>query len=160
MFSEWSTVCLIKPITIPFFSLVGFTSKDANGLFVQPVYAEVGVNIVNTPGFLFAGQYNPLDSLKEETLSSYSFVLYEDNGAAIEASWKLIMKSEVQHSSTIQYSFDYILEKGKKYYVKFTVASKNGYTESKIYKALVMYPEINLYNTLVIEPKPDLQRFH
>ena len=58
----------------------------------------------------------------------------------------------------IQYSFDYILEKGKNYYVKFIVASKNGYTASKIYKVLVMYPEINLYNTLVIEPKPDLAK--
>ena len=100
LFSEWSTVCLIKPITIPFFSLVGFTSKDSNGNYVQPVYAEAGVNIVNTPGFLFAGQYNPLDSLKEETLSSYSFVLYEDNGTTIEASWKVVLKSEVQHSSS------------------------------------------------------------
>ena len=158
LFSEWSTVCLIKPITIPFFSLVGFTSKDSNGNYVQPVYAEAGVNIINTPGFLFAGQYDPLDSLKEETLSSYSFVLYEDNGTTVEASWKVVLKSEVQHSSAIQYSFDYVLEKGKNYYVKFIVVSKNGYTASKIYKALVMYPEINLYNTLVIEPKPDFAK--
>jgi len=158
LFSEWSTVCLIKPITIPFFSLVGFESKDANGKYIEPVYSENSVNVVNTPGFLFAGNYTPLDPLSEEKLESYYFVLYEDNGTTTEASWTVVGKSEIQHSTTIQFSFDYVLVKNKTYYVKIIVTSKNGYTDSKIYKVLIQYPEVTLYNTLIVEPNSDLAK--
>lgn len=162
-FSEWSTVCIIKPITIPLFDMVGFTSK-VNGVYVEPIYITDNiVNVANTPGFLFAGSYAAQDPLKEEKINSYEFTLYEDNGTTIEASWRVIDKSGIKYigqyeATNIQFSFDYVLEKTKTYYVKFTVNSRNGYTESKIYKTLVMYAEVNLYNTFHVTPNQDLAK--
>ena len=164
LFSEWSTVCLIKPITVPTFDLTGFTSKDGSGNYVQPVYlTDNVVNVANTPGFLFIGKYQAQDTNREETLSSYQMILYAGNGTTVESSWEVLSDSGVKHigqyeAQNMQHSFDYVLEKGETYYAKFIVTSKNGYTNSKIYKFLVMYSDIDLYNTFHIYPNEDSSR--
>ena len=163
-FSEWSTVCLIKPITIPVFDLVGFRSKNEDGTYVQPSYVTDNVvNVANTPGFLFTGSYSAADPRREETIQSYKMTLYEDNGTTIEPSWRELSKSGVKYigqyeASNIQHSFDYVLERPKTYYVKYEVTSKNGYVGTKIYKVLVMYADVNLYNTFHITPDQDLAK--
>lgn len=163
-FSEWSTVCVIKPITVPAFEMVGFTSKDINGNYIQPRYETDNiVNIANTPGFLFSGQYVVKDPLKEEKINSYQFILYEDNGTVVESSWTELSNSGVKYigqyeATNIQHSFEYVLEKGQTYYVKLLVTSKNGYIGYKIYKVLVMYAEVNLYNTFEVTPNQDLAK--
>jgi hypothetical protein len=163
-FSEWSTVCLVKPITVPKFDLIGFSSKDSNGNYVEPSYVTDNVvNVANTPGFLFTGAYSAADPKKEETIHSYSLTLFEDNGTTVEASWNVLSESGAKYigqyeASNIQHSFDYVLEKPKTYYVKYQVTSKNGYVGTKIYKVLVMYADVNLYNTFHITPDQDLAK--
>lgn len=148
--SEWSNVCIIKPINIPEFDIVNFFSKDNEGNYYQPS-TESGnfINIAQSPSYEFFGSYYTTDRKGEETLKTYSFTLYEDNGTTVESSWKKLEESgdrflKQYEKMNINYTFDHILENNTYYYVKFRIVTKNGYEDFKIYKIKAVYSDLTL----------------
>lgn len=135
-FSEWSNVCILKPITAPNFNLINFQDN------VEPSI-ENEVNIVNSNTFQFIGSYNSTEQLK-----SYKLELYDINN-------NLLSTSEEKTSHPIAHTFDYNLINNNYYYIKFIIKTINGYTSEKTYKVYTLFEELSLSLNAIITPMPD-----
>lgn len=133
-FSEWSTVCVIKPITPPSFGLQGF---DEN----SPLPTEYGQpNTIPSNFHNFIGFYFPQDKGMQEVISNYRMVLsytldgknyIEDTG---------VQTVDDYHRAVIQHSFKVELLEDVVYNISFEVISKDGYHGVMNYEGKVLYP--------------------
>ena len=132
-FSEWSTICLVKPITKPTFGLQGFNAEM--GL----PNAAGDINSIPSNLYNFIGFYFAEDPSKSEMLDSYRVVIegVEAGNPYIEDSGKIII--DEYNRAVIQYSPKRLLELNQDYTITFHVTSVNGYQGSETYVAKVIY---------------------
>ncbi len=132
-FSEWSTICLIKPITKPTFGLQGFNTE-----MNFPVAAGE-INSIPSNLYNFIGFYFPEDPSKSELLDSYRVVIEGTEGGNpfVEDSGKIII--DEYNRAVIQYAPKRLLELNGEYIITFYVESINGYQGSETYRTKVLY---------------------
>lgn len=123
-FSEWSTICAIKPIndviiTIPVFNYDTTTkNEDVNSTRENSLYST----ILDFYGSYYCKTVN-------ETLYSYELVLYDEVSEIVEKSG-ILYTNEYNDSNQFKYLFTTELLNGINYTLHFTYYSEHGYTET------------------------------
>lgn len=123
-FSEWSTVCSIKPIgainiSIPIFNYESATkNEDVNSIKENPIYSTI---------LDFHGSY--YCETPNETLYSYELFLYNENLELIEKSG-ILYSNEYANSNQFKYLFSTELLNQTSYELHFIYYSEHGYTET------------------------------
>ena len=123
-FSEWSTVCAIKPIEkiriqIPIFSFDNFGSEGSANEHTELVLYTTTLD--------FHGSYST--NTKNENLYSYQVKLYDENNNLVEDS-KILYVNKYYNSNQFKYLFNTELEPGMKYKLSFSYKSEHGFEET------------------------------
>lgn len=123
--SEWSTVCLLKPIITPTISLVGFPDSIDNN--------EISITNFYSVDPIFTGIYTP-GTNSNETLKTWQMILYNGNGDIILADSGIVDASIYATNTTtpIECQLPYTMSDSTKYQIYFAIQTKNGYTKSMI----------------------------
>ena len=123
-FSEWSTVCLVRGISVPSLSISGFdTSADTT------IWSLNNVDIV--------GRLTFADSAETDTLKSYQIKLYNEKDELLTDSG--ILYSNIYSGvNEFNYTFEYVLNEGENYYFTFEYETANMYKETNIYNFITM----------------------
>lgn len=127
-FSEWSTGCLIRGISVPSLSIPEF---DAFNTQIPSSIASIQV----LGRLLFA------DENENETLKKYKITLYE--GASIANKEYLLDSGDIYTSNytdlnSINYTFNYSFEAGKNYIFSIEIETSNYYHELFYYSFSVI----------------------
>jgi len=136
-YSEWSTVCLLKPIQIPTLSCQQFQAAD-NVLDVS----ELNLTLAATDA-IFNCTYT-ISKKSNETLKSYRMKLYQDiegNRILLGDSNEVIFNAydykAITDGGNISFPFEYNfhnqLYEDNIYYLEITAESKNGYQINRSY---------------------------
>lgn len=131
--SEWSTVCLIKPIEIPSFIIADLdedveTSSDE----------EVSV-VLSTLEPDFIGVYIPVT--QTETLKFWRMRLYDSTGQTLLADTGQMVANSYESDNgriTFEGHLKYLMSNNTVYQLIFDIETKNGYTASKRYTFTAM----------------------
>lgn len=113
LFSEWSTVCLIRPISKPVLYLNGFDS-DTN----QAAFTLGDIGLVGSVSF------NDEDT---EYLKSYRVKLYDSNENLIKDSGQ-IYASRYANVNQINYDYQYSFQQNMNYYIDVSITTNNLYS--------------------------------
>ena len=123
-FSEWSTVCLIRGISVPSLSVSGFDiSADTT------LWSLNNVDVV--------GKLTYADSTETDTLKSYQIKLYDINNQLLSDSG-VIYSNAYANINEFNYTFEYAFNEGESYYFTFEYETANMYTESNTYEFMVV----------------------
>lgn len=123
-FSEWSTVCLVRGISVPSLSVSGFDiSADTT------LWSLNNVDVV--------GRLTYADSTETDTLKSYQIKLYDINNQLLSDSG-IIYSSIYSNINEFNYTFEYAFNEGESYYFTFEYETANMYTESNTYEFMVI----------------------
>lgn len=131
--SEWSTVCLIKPIQIPNFSIVGLEEQ------VQIGSDEQASVILASLEPDFVGVYIPVT--QTETLKYWRMKLYDSTQTNLLAdSGQQVVNSYQNDNGRISFQaqLKYTMSNNAVYVLKFSIETKNGYTDEKTYRFTAM----------------------
>lgn len=126
-FSEWSTVCLIRGISVPFISLKDF----------GPGMTEVYSTIANID---VIGKLYFSDPDEEEYLQKYNVKLYDINNNLLLSSGD-IYTSDFTDVNAINYSINYTYEVDNTYFFTVEYTTNNLYTETVDFMFLVVQAE-------------------
>ena len=123
-FSEWSTVCLVRGISVPSLSVSGFDiSADTT------LWSLNNVDVV--------GRLTYADSAETDTLKSYQIKLYDINNQLLSDSG-VIYSNAYSNINEFNYTFEYAFNEGESYYFTFEYETANMYTESNTYEFMVV----------------------
>ena len=123
-FSEWSTVCLVRGISVPSLSISGFDiSADTT------LWSLNNVDVV--------GRLTYADSAETDTLKSYQIKLYDINNQLLSDSG-IIYSNAYSNINEFNYTFEYAFNEGESYYFTFEYETANMYTESNTYEFMVV----------------------
>lgn len=123
-FSEWSTVCLVRGISVPSLSVSGFDiSADTT------LWSLNNVDVV--------GRLTYADSAETDTLKSYQIKLYDINNQLLSDSG-IIYSNAYSNINEFNYTFEYAFNEGESYYFTFEYETANMYTESNTYEFIVV----------------------
>lgn len=130
--SEWSTVCLIKPIQIPDFTIIELGQQQ------DLATSEAVTTVLATLEPDFIGVYTPAPSAKTETLKKWRMRLYNFQGSVLLADTgeKTANSYEVDQNDgrvSFQGHLEYQMSNSTAYKLVFDIQTKNGYTASKTY---------------------------
>lgn len=122
-FSEWSTVCAIKPINkiriqIPVFSFDNYGSNDAN---------EVTELVLYSTTLDFHGSY--YTSTQNENLYTYQVILYDFENNMVEDSG-ILYANKYYNSNQFRYLFNTELNPGSTYRLSFSYQTEHGFSET------------------------------
>ena len=123
-FSEWSTICLIRGISVPSLSITNFTEGEVTTIYDTIAHTQV------------VGSLTFEDGNETETLKSYQIKLYDENN-------KLLLDSGIKYTNNytamneINYTFNYSFEAEKTYYFTIDYTTANLYSESHLYNIQV-----------------------
>ena len=139
MFSEWSSVCLIRGIERPVLTIRGFDESVQN--------KEV---IFTTESIDFVGNFkfdNPdgesIEYLENATVKLYKKNDIEENGETNAVS---IKQNLTASKSEFSYTFKEAIEEGVSYVIKFSYITNGGYQESKLYTFKIIQYGIDKIN--------------
>lgn len=128
-FSEWSTVCLVRGISVPSINITGFdTSADST------IWSLNNVDVI--------GQLTFADSEETDSLKSYQIKLYDENDKLLTDSG-ILYSNDYNNINEFNYTFEYELKEGENYYFTFEFETSN------------MYNEINRYDFMAIQESAD-----
>jgi hypothetical protein len=133
-FSEWSSVCLIRGISIP-----TITIKD----FSEGSLTEIYDTIINTQ---LIGDLTFADDNETETLRSYRVKVYDSDDKLLLDSGDQLA-NEFTDTNHFNYAIKYYFQAGNSYYFDFTYTTQNLYTETHEYSFSVIQadtPDLNL----------------
>lgn len=131
-FSEWSTVCLVRGISVPSLSVSGFDiSADTT------LWSLNNVDVV--------GRLTYADSAETDTLKSYQIKLYDINNQLLSDSG-VIYSNAYSNINEFNYTFEYAFNEGESYYFTFEYETANMYTESNTYEFMVVQEGANILN--------------
>lgn len=122
-FSEWSTICIIKPIdeisiSIPVFNYVTpLKEEDSNSIKTRILYSST---------LDFQGSY--YCKTRSELLYSYKVTLYDSNDNIVETS-NTLFTNEYDNTNYFQYLFATDLDNAD-YKLIFTYSTEHGYTDT------------------------------
>ena len=123
-FSEWSTVCLVRGISVPSLSISGFDiSADTT------LWSLNNVDVV--------GRLTYADPAETDTLKSYQIKLYDINNQLLSDSG-IIYSNAYSNINEFNYTFEYAFNEGESYYFTFEYETANMYTESNTYEFMVI----------------------
>ena len=123
MFSEWSTVCLVRGISAPKISI-----KNIEATSGYTVWTAGNVDIVGNLTFA--------NEAETERLKSYNIKLYKGDDFISESGD--IYGSIYTNVNEINYTFKYAFEDGETYKVELTYVTTNLYTETIVYNLMVI----------------------
>ena len=134
-FSEWSTVCVIKPInpiiyTIPYLGIDSSKSNTLNNNNSTRIYYFSTLEL--------SGHFN-IDSSLNEFIHSYRFQLYDENAIdpeidkPLEDSGEIYLNQYETNNDSFHYIFKTEFEDTKVYKIAFKFVTKSGY-EGGFYK--------------------------
>ncbi len=123
-FSEWSTVCLVRGISVPSLSVSGFDISADTTLW--------SLNNVDVVGKLVYA-----DPAETDTLKSYQIKLYDINNQLLSDSGVLYTNA-YSNINEFNYTFEYAFNEGENYYFTFEYETANMYTESNQYDFMVV----------------------
>ena len=131
-FSEWSTVCLVRGISVPNLSISGFDiSADTT------LWSLNNVDVV--------GKLTYADSAETDTLKSYQIKLYDINNQLLSDSG-VIYSNAYSNINEFNYTFEYAFNEGESYYFTFEYETANMYTESNTYEFMVVQEGADILN--------------
>ena len=131
-FSEWSTVCLVRGISVPSLSISGFDiSADTT------LWSLNNVDVV--------GRLTYADSAETDTLKSYQIKLYDINNQLLSDSG-VIYSNAYSNINEFNYTFEYAFNEGESYYFTFEYETANMYTESNTYEFMVVQEGADILN--------------
>ena len=131
-FSEWSTVCLVRGISVPSLSISGFDiSADTT------LWSLNNVDVV--------GRLTYADSAETDTLKSYQIKLYDINNQLLSDSG-IIYSNAYSNINEFNYTFEYAFNEGESYYFTFEYETANMYTESNTYEFMVVQEGADILN--------------
>ena len=123
-FSEWSTVCLVRGISVPSLNISGFDiSADTT------LWSLNNVDII--------GRLTYADSTEMDTLKNYQIKLYDINNQLLLDSG-IIYSNAYSNINEFNYTFEYAFNEGESYYFTFEYETANMYTESNTYEFMVI----------------------
>lgn len=132
--SEWSTVCLIKPIEIPDFTIAQLQEQEQEASQDQTVST-----ILATLQPDFIGVYMPVS--QTETLKYWRMRLYNSNGERLLAdTGQKVSNSYEANNGRLAFEghLEYQMSNNTNYKLVFDIQTKNGYTASKTYSFTAM----------------------
>ena len=135
-FSEWSTVCLIRGISVPILSLQDYESGSVTDIYNTIANVQV------------LGELSFADPDETETMRSYNIVLYDDNDKKLIDSGE-IYTSDYSNVNSINYSLNYSFEVDNTYYFKVTYTTQNLYTETLTFYVYILQAETKELKTVV-----------
>ena len=112
-FSEWSTVCLVRPISKPILQLNGFDLDTEEATFTL---GDIG--LVGSVSF---------DDGDTEYLKSYRVRLYDNNEKLVKDSGQ-IYANKYANVNQINYDYEYNFEQNINYYVDVSITTNNLYS--------------------------------
>ena len=134
-FSEWSTVCLIKPVYAPQFYIDNFYYQGINNKINDKTEFITYNRLAD-----FIGIYNTKIAEQEESsqiLKSWSLTLIDQTENKTIKSGDLLASAYNYTSGTaslvLQYSLPYEFKEHNKYTIIFSIITRNGYTDSISY---------------------------
>ena len=136
-FSEWSTVCLIRGISVP-----SITIKDFN----EEMATEIYDTIINTQ---VIGYISFTDENETETLKSYRVRSYDSNDNLLTDSGD-ILSNQFTDINNFNYAIKYWFRANNEYYFTVTYTTQNLYTETHRYDFVVSpsgLPDLNIQVT-------------
>lgn len=123
-FSEWSTVCLIRGISVPSLSVSGFdTSADVT------LWSLNNIDVI--------GKINFSDPMETDTLKSYQIKVYNADDQLLSDSG-LLYSNSYSNINEFNYTFEYQFNEGENYYFTFEYETANMYAESNTYNFIVL----------------------
>ena len=131
-FSEWSTVCLVRGISVPSLSVSGFDISADTTLW--------SLNNVDVVGRLIYA-----DPAETDTLKSYQIKLYDINNQLLSDSG-VIYSNAYSNINEFNYTFEYAFNEGESYYFTFEYETANMYTESNTYEFMVVQESADILN--------------
>ena len=135
-FSEWSTVCLVRGISVPSLSISGFDiSADTT------LWSLNNVDVV--------GRLTYADFAETDTLKSYQIKLYDINNQLLSDSG-IIYSNAYSNINEFNYTFEYAFNEGESYYFTFEYETANMYTESNTYEFMVVQESADILNANLI----------
>ena len=151
IFSEWSSVMLIKPITIPELTIdlpnergtLADKFKDTSK--VEVIYVERSLNP------LFTGICVFTKPNENEVEDQYKFFLYENDQLISETDWLTHKTNETSD----QYSFDQMLKENTYYSVGYQIKTNNGYISDIKQKSFIIeLPDLGKLEGLSLRTEP------
>lgn len=131
-FSEWSTVCLVRGISVPSLSISGFDiSADTT------LWSLNNVDVV--------GRLTYADPAETDTLKSCQIKLYDINNQLLSDSG-VIYSNAYSNINEFSYTFEYAFNEGESYYFTFEYETANMYTESNTYEFMVVQEGADILN--------------
>lgn len=121
--SEWSRVCIIRPIAESQIKLQTTVTKDG-----QVVMGDLeSINSIPNAFIGIQGKMYFEDTMEKEVLDHYSFTLYQ-NGFQVYDSKNIFVDSE--NPNQIYHSLAYNLQDGQIYTLEFDYETSNGYSQT------------------------------
>ena len=154
-FSEWSTVCIVKPIISPRFQLLDFQLEDNEKAVVEEIADtdfETNVNYFSYNLPQFVGQYDRnggTQVLKKWRIRLLNSSYNKDNEDFIsdytlaDSDWQIVSAynyNTIDNLIKINCKLSYELVSNTVYKILFEIETKNGYTDSKSY-TFKYYPQ-------------------
>lgn len=148
--SEWSSVMLIKPITIPELTIGlpnerGTLADKFKETSVEVIYVERSLNPLFTGTCIFS-QPN-----ENEVEDQYKFFLYENDQLISETDWLTHKANETND----QYSFDQMLKENTYYSVGYQIKTNNGYiSDIKQKNFVIELPDLGKLEGVTLRTEP------
>lgn len=124
LFSEWSTICLVRGISTPTLAIPGFENTAD--------YTTWNISTID-----IAGKLTFLNTEETETLKQYQIKLYNEAEEELTDSG-IIYANNYVGINEINYTFKYAFQDGEKYTMTIEYLTKNLYSGSATYNFMVM----------------------
>ena len=123
-FSEWSTVCLVRGISVPNLNISGFDiSADTT------LWSLNNVDVI--------GKVTYADPAETDTLKSYQIKLYDIDNQLLSDSG-ILYANTYSNINEFNYTFEYAFNEGEKYYFTFEYETANMYVENNTYEFMIV----------------------
>ena len=133
-FSEWSTITLLRAISVPTLTIQGLSENDTSIITINTL------NVIGTLSFE--------DEEESDSLSSYQIKLYDDSGAVVAESG-IQYTSAYNNTNEINYTLNYSLTNGSVYNLTIEIETRNYYSATYAYEIIVSQSQTNPLNALV-----------
>ena len=147
LYSEWSTICLLKGISKPNLYIKVFEHMDT------------GIDLISIPELIdIIGTLTFEDPAEKEYLESYEFSIKESNND------KILFNSSIQYTNEynpneFNYVLDYRLDDSTPYLLTFKYITNNGFVSEASYKFIIIESGIDkIEATVSAENEEDLGR--
>ena len=150
LFSEWSSVCLIRGIEKPVLTMRGFEENVQNK---EIIFTSETIQLVGNIQFK-----NPDGEMTEFLDSATAKLFKKEEGEQNGKSYPISIQQDTTSSkSEFNYTFKEAIEDGVSYVIKFTYTTNGGYQESKTYTFKVIQYGIDKINANIFATADDTE---